>query len=168
MSRISVTNEYRTETGHRLVDCDGKCAHLHGHSYLWRVTATCDAMTGNGMVVDFKDLKAAMKAVLEPLDHCMILHNTKDPIVRLAEDLCSEGDASNVGEMLGIIQKLLVASNGEAPRVLLIPFNPTAENLAAYAGRAIQDLLDDRVILEAVEVWETATSNAVWRPREGV
>jgi len=39
---MRITKQYRTETAHRLMNYDGKCSHLHGHSYLWEVTAECD------------------------------------------------------------------------------------------------------------------------------
>jgi 6-pyruvoyltetrahydropterin/6-carboxytetrahydropterin synthase len=40
--------------------------------------------------------------------------------------------------------------------------NPTAENVAMHVGRSL--LLPERIKLQSVEVWETATNSAVWRP----
>jgi len=50
--------------GHR-----GACARLHGHT--WTVTAVVGGgiLDGNGMLMDFQDLKGALARVLEPLDH---------------------------------------------------------------------------------------------------
>jgi len=42
--------------------------------------------------------------------------------------------------------------------------NPTTENVAVHVGRAVQPKLPDGVALLAVEVWETATCRAVYRP----
>jgi 6-pyruvoyltetrahydropterin/6-carboxytetrahydropterin synthase len=150
---ISITKQYRTETGHRLDNYDGKCAHIHGHSYLFEVTATGGSLDERGMVADFKDLKAAMVEVLEPWDHAFIIRRT-DPLVALAG-----------GE--NALRELLRATNGESPRVYLWDFNPTAENMARFAAMGIQDILDEAMdhppTITCVRVWETATSFAEWR-----
>ena len=137
-----VTKQYRTETGHRLMAYDGKCSHLHGHSYLWEVTAQAHSLTDNGMVVDFKDLKEAMKLVLEPFDHAMVLANN-DPACHVIDQM--------------------PATNAQPQRLIRVPFNPTAENFAKYAGSEISKLLPIGVTVSKVVVWETATSFAEWR-----
>jgi 6-pyruvoyltetrahydropterin/6-carboxytetrahydropterin synthase len=134
---ISVTKEYRTETAHRLREYEGKCRYLHGHSYLWQVTAESDTgLDHRGIAVDFKDLKAAMVAVLEPFDHALVLRGD-DP---LATDPMLEGEP-----------------------VWLVPDNPTAENFAAWAASWIQEHLPEGIRVTEVKVWETATSFATWR-----
>jgi 6-pyruvoyltetrahydropterin/6-carboxytetrahydropterin synthase len=42
--------------------------------------------------------------------------------------------------------------------------NPTTENVALHVGRSVQPKLPDGVALLSVEVWETATCRAVYRP----
>ena len=42
--------------------------------------------------------------------------------------------------------------------------NPTAENVALHVGRALNKNLPAGVRLLSVEVWETATCRAVYRP----
>ena len=152
---LTVTKQYRTETGHRLCQYDGKCAHVHGHSYLWEVTATAAALTDNGMVMDFADLKRAMEAVLEPLDHALVLWGD-DPIVGMANS------------MPGGLSALFRGTNGTVARLFLWPHNPTAEHFAQWAATAIQQHLDQagqHVAITRVRVWETATSFAEWRRR---
>lgn len=143
---ISITKEMRTETAHRLVNYDGRCAHLHGHSYLWRVTATAPALDRRGMVADFKDLKRVMNEILDPLDHALVL-GERDPVLPVLRNV--------------------PASNGQAPRLIVLPFNPTAENFAQWAASNIQLLLDPHlnpsVTITEVTVWETATSFATWQ-----
>lgn len=162
---VSVTKQMRTETGHRLVDYDGKCAHLHGHSYLWEVAAenVNGGLDDKGMVVDFKDLKAAMKAVLDPLDHCMVLHKYKDPIIKLAGELQDSSlDGVVFDNVSSSVEKILASSNGEIPRVLLVPFNPTAENLVDYVAKQLMAHMPTFIKITKVAVWETSTSCAVW------
>jgi 6-pyruvoyltetrahydropterin/6-carboxytetrahydropterin synthase len=65
---------FRFEAAHQLVDHDGKCARLHGHSWRMTVTVEGDQLQEHapepaprnpkvGMLVDF----AAIKAVVEPI-----------------------------------------------------------------------------------------------------
>jgi len=143
---LTVTKQLRTETGHRLNNYDGRCSHLHGHSYLWEVTATAPELSANGMILDFKDLKEAMNTVLDPLDHALVLAHD-DPLVatRTEEELL----------------ELFKATNGKQPRLFIWEENPTAESFAHYAMRAIQATLSHKSItITTVRVWETATSYA--------
>lgn len=157
---ITVTKQMRTETGHRLMDYDGRCSHLHGHSYLWEVTASASALSPNGMIVDFKDLKEAMMAVIDPLDHALILRDD-DPM------LPALGTPS---ERKVKLRDWLMATNGDSPRLFLWKENPTAENMAAWAAKWLQGHLDgkqDIIEVTSVKVWETATSFAEWRIENG-
>lgn len=59
----------RFAAAHNLENFKGRCEALHGHN--WRVEARVVANTLDkaGVVVDFSDLKAALKEVLETIDH---------------------------------------------------------------------------------------------------
>jgi len=149
---MRVTKQLRTETGHRLVDYDGRCAHLHGHSYLWEVTVEAQHLTQNGMVTDFKELKQAMNQVLDPLDHAMVL---------APDDKLVTGKTEN-----GLLHTFN-ATNGEKGRLHIWHDNPTAESFAKWAANEIQkviweepDFIDCTVV--KVRVWETANSYAEW------
>jgi 6-pyruvoyl-tetrahydropterin synthase len=67
MSTIRITKEFRFEGAHALQNYDGKCRHIHGHSYrlLSRSREShCEASSPkNGMVVDFGDLKRVGKQI---------------------------------------------------------------------------------------------------------
>ena len=142
-----VTKQYRTETGHRLSNYNGKCSHFHGHSYLWEVTVESEKLSDNGMVVDFKDLKKAMIQVLEPLDHAMVL-SLQDPLV--------------LEKTVNDLNDIFVATNGANPRLILWHNNPTAESFAQWAAIEIQTLLPIGVTITKVRVWETVNSFADW------
>lgn len=157
---IAVTKRMTTETAHRLTNYEGKCASIHGHSYLWEVTVGLDGLgvTNNCISVDFKDVKKAMKACIYDLfDHALVLH--KNDFLVVDHGLLLQVDAA------GLKQKLVVF--GE---------NPTAEAFAAYVSGSLQDYFDDLVAaLEVVadidinvlrvRVWETADSYAEWNKR---
>lgn len=141
---VCVTKQYRTETAHRLREYRGLCRHLHGHSYLWEVTAESETgLDSLGIAVDFKDLKAAMVEVLEPWDHATLLRED-DPLL--------QGGVLDDDE------------NRAPGRVHVFETNPTAEHLAAVAGERIQAMLPAGVRLTEVRCWETSTSFATWRP----
>ena len=143
--RIQITKIMYTETGHRLLNYDGLCAHLHGHSYKWEVTVSAPHLDGRGFVMDYKELKSAMKQIIGPLDHSFLFH-ADDP---LFQSLSSE----DIG---------LRASNGDTGRYMKLPFNPTTENILRWICPLLEFALEDEFTLERVKLWETATSFGEW------
>lgn len=139
--KTQVTKQYRAEIAHRLPGHPGGCQYIHGHSYQFDVTAEAIQPKLNelGMVVDFKDLKAAIDHVIAPWDHSLVLWE-EDPIVQMVETM-----------------------TGCGVRLVLVPFIPTAENMAAFVAAEINALLPFEIRIAAVKVWETATSYAEWR-----
>jgi 6-pyruvoyltetrahydropterin/6-carboxytetrahydropterin synthase len=67
MFEISV--EYSFAAGHALRNYKGKCEHVHGHNYKVRVTLAGDKLNAAGLLMDFVDLRAAIKGLVEKLDH---------------------------------------------------------------------------------------------------
>jgi len=178
---LQITKQLRTETGHRLTNYNGRCAHLHGHSYLWEVTARASKLDAREMVMDFKDLKKAMNTVLDPLDHCMVL-SPDDPLLGTA--MLAYPNAAGCEYA---VQQLLVATNscsGAETRLVVWHENPTAESFAEWALHKIQcelrrlwclekynaeytyrQLVENNLehmpySIKSVRVWETATSYA--------
>ena len=56
-------------SAHNLRGYKGKCEDLHGHNWHVEVAACSGQLDGTGMVIDFKELKNALKEVTEGLDH---------------------------------------------------------------------------------------------------
>ncbi len=54
---------------HRLENYKGKCEELHGHNYAVEVLVAGEKLDKDGMLIDFKVLKADLKNVLDTLDH---------------------------------------------------------------------------------------------------
>ena len=66
---VSVTKEFTFDSCHQLKEYVGACARLHGHTYKLQVTVEGN-LSHNGMVVDFKDLKANVgHLIIDDLDH---------------------------------------------------------------------------------------------------
>ena len=121
-----VTREIHFCYGHRLLNYDGKCRHLHGHNGRAQITIAAMNLDELGMVLDFSRIKQVVSSWIdETLDHKMILHKD-DPALPFMRQQ---------GEPVFVMDK-----------------NPTAENIARliYDYTAAQGF----PVLE-VQLWET-------------
>jgi 6-pyruvoyltetrahydropterin/6-carboxytetrahydropterin synthase len=68
---MDIYKEFHFEAAHRLphVPEGHKCARLHGHSFHVRLTVSGDLEQPAGWVMDFSELKANFKPILDQLDH---------------------------------------------------------------------------------------------------
>ena len=69
---FEVTVEETFAAGHYLRNYKGKCENPHGHNYKVLVTLQGRELDKAGLLLDFKELKAAMREVVARLDHQMI------------------------------------------------------------------------------------------------
>ena len=67
MYEISV--DYTFAAGHALRNYKGKCENVHGHNYKLRVTVEGAELNSTGLLIDFIDVRAAIRALVERLDH---------------------------------------------------------------------------------------------------
>jgi len=130
-----VFQEIEFSYGHRLLNYQGKCSHLHGHNGKVLVTLESARVDQRGMVVDFGEIKRILSRWIdEHLDHRMILHQD-DPAV---------GPLSELGEPLVLLDR-----------------NPTAENIA----RLIADFARSRGLpIVELRLWETPRCSAAYWP----
>ena len=144
---ISICKRIRTETGHRLTSYSKKCAHLHGHSMLWEVSVSAPDLDEVGFIMDFSDLKKVLKRTVDKIDHAFLMHD-QDPIV------LALGEYETV--------EFLRATNGDTPRLFILPFNPTSENMIEWMAYRIMDELPEGITLTSIKLWETAESFTLW------
>ena len=112
---FTAMREHEIACGHRVWGHESKCAHLHGHNYLFTFHCEASALDAVGRVVDFSVIKSTLCQWLEDnWDHRFLLHKD-DP---LAPHLLSLDDT-----------------------VQCLPFNPTAENLAQYLVSVVGPLV---------------------------
>lgn len=74
MFEICVREKF--DAAHFLPGYNGKCANLHGHTWLVEVTVR-SATLNDGMVIDFADIKALLKNILP--DHTLINDTLPNP-----------------------------------------------------------------------------------------
>jgi len=120
--------------GHRLLNYDGKCKHLHGHNGRVIITLESPTLDNRGMVLDFSDLKRVVAGWIdENLDHRMLLCK-RDPMVEVLQGL---------GEPLFLMED-----------------NPTAENIA----KLIHEFTMTRGFpVVETRLWETPHCYATYR-----
>jgi 6-pyruvoyltetrahydropterin/6-carboxytetrahydropterin synthase len=69
---FTITKEFRFEAAHMLPQHDGKCRNLHGHGYQFTVEVRgglIESGPKTGMVMDYKDIGAVGKEIVEKFDH---------------------------------------------------------------------------------------------------
>lgn len=141
MSIIRITKEFQFEMAHALVGHNGPCKNIHGHSYKFNVTVKGKVKNGTedsdeGMVVDFTIIKNIVKdLIVDQYDHSLVLW-----------------DKMNIDkEQLSFMNKLI-----------LLPFNPTCENLLNYYAALIKEELPSNLELTHLMLRETPSSYAEW------
>ena len=67
MYKIKVISDF--SAAHMLRNYKGKCENMHGHNWKVEVSISSEELDKSGMVVDFKELKKNVNAVLDELDH---------------------------------------------------------------------------------------------------
>jgi 6-pyruvoyltetrahydropterin/6-carboxytetrahydropterin synthase len=64
---VSVRGEF--SAAHMLMEIGGKCENLHGHNFKVDLHVRALRLTDEGIVVDFRELKRRLRAILSGLDH---------------------------------------------------------------------------------------------------
>jgi 6-pyruvoyltetrahydropterin/6-carboxytetrahydropterin synthase len=119
--------------GHRLFGHGGKCEFFHGHNYVAEFYVSGEQVDSVGRVIDFSDLKARLKGWIdEHWDHGFLLN---------------EQDENGI-QAIGMV---------EPSKAYVLPYNPTAENMARYLLDSVcpQLLSGTGVRARKVVIWET-------------
>lgn len=144
-----ITLHHSTDSAHRVVGHNGKCARLHGHTYHWTVTVQSSALGSPEFVVDF----AAIKDVLNAWDHkCLLWQEDELAVIDTTSDEQLRADrrpTEDAEALFGVVR---------------LPVNPTSEQLSLLAARMIlANAREDNPTVGSVTVVcsETPKSSAV-------
>ena len=149
MKKVRVSKQFHFEMAHALLNYDGLCRHIHGHSYILFVTISGEPIedqqdTKLGMVMDFADLKTLVKGpIVDHFDHSLVIHKEAK---RYLPDTPSD----------------------MYDKVHLMNFQPTCENLVIHIAGQIRESLPEGIELFSVKLYETATSYAEWYASDNV
>ena len=135
------------DMGHRILHHRSVCRGLHGHRYKVEIGVSGDMVSKpdvseEGMVIDFSDIKKiSNQFIQEKLDHAFMVWEKDEELIRFFKQ-----------------------SKGHKP--VIVPFTPTAENMAAYIFNELQDKFQDvyktGLHLHSIKLWETPTSFAFY------
>ena len=74
--------EFTFDSGHRLLDFNGKCAYPHGHTYRAEVFIESQSLNDLGLVYDFTDLKDKVKTwVDDNWDHAFLVNSQDSELI---------------------------------------------------------------------------------------
>ena len=129
--------------GHRVVGHESKCRHLHGHNYVFHfhvapkpidgVSVKGDPLDQVGRVIDFSVVKSTLCEWLETNWDHRFLHWEEDLLIAgLVYAKCKGNNSLSIEDDKDFMDSLVS-----------LPFNPTAENLAAYMVEVIGPRLLD-------------------------
>ncbi len=143
MAKIRVTKIFNFETAHALLNYDGLCKNIHGHSYKMYVTVIGTPINNNkdvknGMVIDFGLLKKIVNDnIVNKYDHSLLINKKADI-----------NNIKNTAQMFD--------------RFFLLDYQPTCENMVANFADIINKKLPANIKLFRIRLYETATSFAEW------
>lgn len=134
-----IKTEASFDSAHFLYGYEGKCRNIHGHRWRVIITLKSDKLIENGqtkgMIMDFGDVKDALKKETDKLDHALIIE---------------EGSLK---------AKTLEALNEEKFNVITLNFRPTAENFSKYFFDKIKSY---GFMISTAEVYETPNNSAIY------
>ena len=149
---MSIRRWVETDTGHRVPNHRSKCKHLHGHRYRWEAELEGDIViqkgaSEEGMLMDFSDVSAILNEHIHDIvDHAFLVYEQDLPTLEALEIM------------------------GDGHRTVIMPFIPTAENLAKWAWEQVSPHIvssyGNKLKLAAMHVRETPKSWATWRPSD--
>lgn len=147
---ITCTRRIQFCAGHRVMEHESKCRHVHGHNYVVYITAQTPKLDKQGRVIDFSFIKELFGGWIDRnWDHGFIRHKDDYAVLKAL----SAFEIAEATEAEKITQK-------QYP----LPYNPTAENMARYLGEEVPKYvtLPENVSIVKVVVCETENCSAEW------
>jgi len=126
-----VYKDFEFDMSHRLDNYNGLCKNIHGHTYKLSIGTTINKLDNLGMCIDFKILKEVVNQnIINYVDHTIWLMDSKGN------------------------KKLIKLLKDEKMKMILTPYNPTAE----YMALTFWKILSKKLPLFTLTLYETPTS----------
>jgi len=165
-----ITREIGIDAGHRVTFHGSKCRNLHGHRYTIQATCQGPLFTEGeqtGMVLDFGFLKEEMVNQIDvPCDHGQIIWAGDHEVLGMFAYVNDSIDYAWVDDIAAIAEREGFAQTASplGLKVYVVPFMPTAENLARHWFERLTPRVvgrsDGKATLLKVKVWETPNCSA--------
>lgn len=130
---FTIKKTFHVSYGHRLHPYSGKCANLHGHNAVIKVSLRTGKLNAQGMVMDFNEVGSRVKTWLDAtLDHKVLLSD-KDPLLktlRAEGQECFPVSGSPTAEVLA--ELIFDALKKQGLPVVKVSFQETETSTAAY------------------------------------
>lgn len=142
---LIIEKEFRFEASHVLPKHPGKCARLHGHSWVLRIAVRGPVDPESGFVLDYAELKKCVQPTIDLLDHAHLGHG---------EAFTRQDPEFRVNQI-----------KGELRPPFGLDFYPSSENLVVAIAKILQPLIPElksNVRLYSISLDETCTSRAIW------
>lgn len=140
---LSLTRIFTFDMAHALLYHQGKCRHIHGHTYRLEVSVAGEVVQErhnplDGMIMDFAEMKTWIQSqVLDHYDHALVL-DQEHPVAQ-------SGLPGN-----------------EYEKIVLMPCSPTCENILLDIYRRLSSSLVPGVRISRIRLSETPGSFAEW------
>lgn len=162
-----ISREIAIDMGHRVTYHGSKCKNIHGHRYTIRAMVKgplFESGEQQGMVLDFGFLKEEMMEVIDrPCDHGTVLW-IDDPILRMA--ITSEDFECAIKAIREQGYCLLEGCSEFFGKLYVVPFVPTAENLAKHwydrLAPRVRHRSEGKATLKIVKCGETPNCSATY------
>lgn len=135
---LSITKKFRFEAAHAILNYEGLCKNIHGHSYELLVTVCGPKDAETQMVMDFKQLKSIVNdAFLAQADHALFLNQNHPRLMELETYMGKK---------------------------FLMDGEPTAENMVETIASLVRWKLPAGIKLKRLRLFETESSFVDWEP----
>jgi len=135
----TIRKTYKIEYAHQLKSSFTAGCHetIHGHSGVVELFFKSNQLNRDDMVIDFGEVSHLIKNIVMNLDHALIMPESLDK--KYLNMLCKHNK-----------------------KLILVPFNPTAEKFAEWLYKSIDAVLSKKkiLLLQSVRFHETETGYA--------
>ena len=149
---LTITRKLEFDAGHRIPDHHSQCRNLHGHRYVLHITLEGDPLvkegdSGNGMILDFSEVKKLAEAhLVSRWDHAFLVYEKDRPVREFLDSLS--------GHKTVVLDRVPTVEN-----MTQVAFDILKEVYEGFYGKAL--VLKSVRIYETPNCWAEVTADSV-------